>query len=89
MTHVHAFTCVGSQLKEPKDLLTIKFLCTLPTLKMYHIKHLNDINIIFSTLCSFAHEFPSYEFEVISLCCECPFAYAKDLLTSAKNNNKI
>ncbi len=34
-------------------------------------------------------KFPSYEFEVISLCCEGRFAYAKDLLTCAKNNNKI
>ncbi len=37
MIHVHAFTWVGSQLKEPKYLLTIRFLCTLPTLNMYHI----------------------------------------------------
>jgi len=28
---------VRLQLKEPKDLLTISFLCTLSTLKMYHI----------------------------------------------------
>jgi hypothetical protein len=31
----------------------------------------------------------SYEFEIISFCYEGLFAYAKDLLTSAKNNHKI
>jgi len=31
----------------------------------------------------------SYEFEVISLCYEGLFAYAKDLLIGAKNNHKI
>ncbi len=31
----------------------------------------------------------SYEFEIISLCYENPFAYAKDLLTGAENNHKI
>ncbi len=31
----------------------------------------------------------SYEFEIISLYCEGPFAYAKDLLIGAKNNHKI
>ncbi len=31
----------------------------------------------------------SYEFEVISLCYESPFAYAKDLLMGVKNNHKI
>jgi hypothetical protein len=31
----------------------------------------------------------SYEFEVISLCYEGPFAYANDLLTCAKNIHKI
>jgi hypothetical protein len=31
------FMWVKSQLNEPKDLLTINFLCTLSTLKMYHI----------------------------------------------------
>jgi hypothetical protein len=28
---------VRSQLKEPKDVLIVGFLCTMPTLKMYHI----------------------------------------------------
>jgi hypothetical protein len=31
----------------------------------------------------------SSELEVISLCYESPFAHAKDLLTSFKNNHKI
>ncbi len=31
----------------------------------------------------------SYEFEIISLCCVGPSAYAKDLLTSVKNDHKI
>jgi hypothetical protein len=31
----------------------------------------------------------SYEFKVISMCYEGPFAYAKDLLTGVKNNHKI
>jgi hypothetical protein len=49
-------TRVRSQLKEPKDLLIVNFLCTMSTLKIYHIEHLNDINIRFFTLCSFTHE---------------------------------
>ncbi len=31
----------------------------------------------------------SYEFEIISLYCKGPFAFAKDLLIGAKNNHKI
>jgi hypothetical protein len=31
----------------------------------------------------------SYQFEIISLCYEGPFAYAKDLLIGVKNNHKI
>ncbi len=31
----------------------------------------------------------SYEFEIISLCYEGPFAHAKDLLRSVENNHKI
>ncbi len=31
----------------------------------------------------------SYEFEIISLCYEGPFAYAKDFLIGVKNKHKI
>jgi len=30
----------------------------------------------------------SYEFEIISLCYESPFAYVKDLLMGVENSNK-
>ncbi len=63
---------------------------------MYHVyfdnvSHitLNDININFLHYFHLLMNLSSYEFEIISLYCEGPFAYAKDLLIGAKNNHKI
>jgi hypothetical protein len=56
---------------------------------MYHIYHLNDINILFLHYVHLLMKLSSYEFEIISFYYKGPFAYAKELLACAKNSQKI